>query len=98
MLCSNSLTGSGILLKHSPLDAVHEWQYCRLNYQAEVQICSQWVWDNHESAPAVTMIIWPPYDKDTTITGAKAETAFIRKHSRSPLHPSMSSGVTSLAS
>ena len=36
-----------------PLDAVHERQNQRLNYQADVQICSQCVWNNHESASAV---------------------------------------------
>ncbi|GFV65748.1 uncharacterized protein TNCV_4153841 [Trichonephila clavipes] len=42
--------------------------------------------------------LWPPSDQHTVITGTKAEPAFIRKHNRSPLRPSMSSGLASLAS
>ncbi|GFV65014.1 hypothetical protein TNCV_763561 [Trichonephila clavipes] len=34
----------------------------------------------------------------TTITGTKAEPAFIRKHNRFPLHPPMSSSLAPLAS
>ncbi|GFU41806.1 hypothetical protein TNCV_2375981 [Trichonephila clavipes] len=31
----------------------HELQYYRLNYQTDVQICSQYVWDNHKIVPTV---------------------------------------------
>ncbi|GFV79384.1 uncharacterized protein TNCV_1903561 [Trichonephila clavipes] len=41
------------LLEKSPLNAVQERQYYRLNYETDVKICSQCVWDNDESAPTV---------------------------------------------
>ncbi|GFS84825.1 uncharacterized protein TNCV_2957131 [Trichonephila clavipes] len=47
------MRASVILLGNSLSNSVHEWQYYRLNYQTDVQICNQCVWDNHESAPAV---------------------------------------------
>ncbi|GFV87142.1 hypothetical protein TNCV_5113601 [Trichonephila clavipes] len=46
--CESELYSDGKL----PLNAVHKWQYYRLNYQTDIQICSQYVWDNNESAPA----------------------------------------------
>ena len=35
------------------LEFFHERQSYRLNYQADGQICSQCVWNNHESTSAV---------------------------------------------
>ena len=48
--------------KTLPLNAVHEWQNYRLNYQADIQICSQCVQNNHESASAVTGNCFPDHD------------------------------------
>ncbi|GFV47350.1 hypothetical protein TNCV_4830061 [Trichonephila clavipes] len=64
-----------IQLENFPLKAVHELQYNRLNYQIDVQIGSQGVCDNHESAPA------SPSDQHMVITCTKAEPDFARKHS-----------------
>ncbi|GFT70196.1 hypothetical protein TNCV_3456571 [Trichonephila clavipes] len=44
------------------------------------------------------MFSLPHSDQNTTIIGTKAEPASIRKHSRSPLRPRVSSGLTPLAS
>ncbi|GBM21172.1 hypothetical protein AVEN_50904-1 [Araneus ventricosus] len=43
-------------------------------------------------------LIWPPSNQHTTITGTKAEPAFIRKHNRSELRPPMNSSLTPLTS
>ncbi|GFW92251.1 uncharacterized protein TNCV_3541371 [Trichonephila clavipes] len=40
---------------------------------------------------------WPPFDQHAAITSTKAETAFIRKHNKSPLRFPMSFGLTLLA-
>ncbi|GFW28325.1 uncharacterized protein TNCV_4639921 [Trichonephila clavipes] len=85
-----------------------------LSYQTDVQICSQCVWDNHESARAVTAYCSPglglvclgqrqfDFRRSSglllTMTGTKAELVFIRKHKRSTLRPPLSSGLTPLAS
>ncbi|GFX47726.1 hypothetical protein TNCV_699801 [Trichonephila clavipes] len=53
---------SVILLKNSPLNAVHGWQCYRLNNQTDIQICSQCIWDNHESTPAVMGNYSPEHD------------------------------------
>ncbi|GFW33050.1 uncharacterized protein TNCV_2109801 [Trichonephila clavipes] len=46
----------------SPLNAVHEWQYFKLNYQTDVIFCSQCVWHNRENAPAVFGNCSPDHD------------------------------------
>ncbi|GFT38123.1 uncharacterized protein TNCV_4103471 [Trichonephila clavipes] len=100
------------------LIALRQW----LNYQTDVQSCSQCVWEKHKKAPAVIencspdhdyngktngsrlqsvwlqALPWPISDQHTTITGSKTELACIRKHSRSSIHPPMSSGLTPLES
>ncbi|GFV62722.1 hypothetical protein TNCV_901771 [Trichonephila clavipes] len=53
---------SVILLKNSPLNAVNKGQYHGLNYQTDIQICGQCVWDSPESAPAVLGNFSPAYD------------------------------------
>ncbi|GFU83634.1 hypothetical protein TNCV_1411721 [Trichonephila clavipes] len=40
---------------------------------------------------------WPPSENQRSITGTKAEPAFIRKHNISPLRPPLSYGLTTLA-
>ncbi|GFY10467.1 uncharacterized protein TNCV_1463561 [Trichonephila clavipes] len=50
---NSSVRVNVILLENSQLNAVDEWQYYGLNYQTDVQICSQCVRDNHESTPAI---------------------------------------------
>ncbi|GFW23743.1 uncharacterized protein TNCV_2032861 [Trichonephila clavipes] len=44
-----------ILLENSSLNAVHEWQFYRLNCQTDVQIRNHCVCDNHESALATVI-------------------------------------------
>ncbi|GFV93613.1 RNase H domain-containing protein [Trichonephila clavipes] len=57
-----------------------------------------WLSPAYPSPWAPTPIIqWPPSDQHTAITSTKAEAAFIRKHNRTPLHLSMSSGLTRFA-
>ncbi|GFX19867.1 transposable element Tcb1 transposase [Trichonephila clavipes] len=46
---------SVILLENSSLNAVYEWQCYRLNYQTDQHVCSQCVWNNHESALATVI-------------------------------------------
>ncbi|GFU75586.1 uncharacterized protein TNCV_2863011 [Trichonephila clavipes] len=41
---------------------------------------------------------WLPSDQRMAITGTKAESAFIRKHNRSPLRPQMNSGLIPMVS
>ncbi|GFT49629.1 uncharacterized protein TNCV_3367751 [Trichonephila clavipes] len=53
LLYNSGVRASVTLLEIFPMNAVHEWQYCRLNCQTEVQFFNQGVWDNHERAPAV---------------------------------------------
>ncbi|GBM29937.1 hypothetical protein AVEN_111241-1 [Araneus ventricosus] len=43
-------------------------------------------------------LTWPASSQHTTITGTKAESAFIRKHNRSELRPPMNSSLTPLTS
>ncbi|GBM04276.1 hypothetical protein AVEN_41080-1 [Araneus ventricosus] len=123
MLGYNSgLRTSVMLFENTPLNAVYKWQHNRLNYQTDVQICSQGACENHESATAVIgncspdhnarcrssvsrphtgwlqALTWPPSNQHTSITGTKAEPAFIRKRNRSPLRPPMCSNLTPLTS
>ncbi|GFV95052.1 uncharacterized protein TNCV_1030501 [Trichonephila clavipes] len=59
---NNSVRESVFLLENFPLNAAHEWQYYRLNYQTDVQICSQCVWDSPESGTAVIGNCFPDHD------------------------------------
>ncbi|GFY08025.1 hypothetical protein TNCV_2580571 [Trichonephila clavipes] len=43
----NGVGMSVILLENSPLNDVRESRNYKLNYQIDVQICSQFAWDNH---------------------------------------------------
>ncbi|GFW59181.1 uncharacterized protein TNCV_2781121 [Trichonephila clavipes] len=40
--------------------------------------------------------LWSPFDQHMGITGIRAEPAVIKKYNRSPIHPSISSGLTPL--
>ncbi|GFV15408.1 uncharacterized protein TNCV_4834341 [Trichonephila clavipes] len=59
---NSDVRASVILLGNSPVNAVRDWQFYRLNYQTDAQICNQYVWDNNENYPAVIGNFSPEHD------------------------------------
>ncbi|GFX29003.1 uncharacterized protein TNCV_3030461 [Trichonephila clavipes] len=67
-----------IVLENSSLNAVYEWQYYRLNYQTDVKICNQCIWDNLEGAPAVTRNCPPENDSSCRSNVSRPQTDWLQ--------------------
>ncbi|GFV43393.1 uncharacterized protein TNCV_886311 [Trichonephila clavipes] len=50
----------------------------RLNYQTDVQICSQCVWDNHKNTPAVTGNYSPNHNSRRRLNVSRPQTIWLQ--------------------